>query len=205
MENKLFSAKALCRSGVIAALYVALTVSFGSLSFLGGLQVRPSEGLCMLPLIYPEAVLALTVGCFISNLFSPFAVFDVTLGVGATLLAAICTRLIGKAIANSKKTLPLKIVLGGLFPVLFNAAIVPIIVFFGSAGTGEITVAAYFAMAWEVGLGEAIWVYAVGTPLFLFCNRQLAKNNPFFAVTDRKCVKKAGEESEKPGKDGTKD
>lgn len=205
MENKLFSAKALCRSGVIAALYVALTVSFGSLSFLGGLQVRPSEGLCMLPLIYPEAVLALTVGCFISNLFSPFAVFDVTLGVGATLLAAICTRLIGKAIANSKKTLPLKIVLGGLFPVLFNAAIVPIIVFFGSAGTGEITVATYFAMAWEVGLGEAIWVYAVGTPLFLFCNRQLAKNNPFFAVTDRKCVKKAGEESEKPGKDGTKD
>lgn len=205
MENKLFSAKALCRSGVIAALYVALTVSFGSLSFLGGLQVRPSEGLCMLPLIYPEAVLALTVGCFISNLFSPFAVFDVTLGVGATLLAAICTRLIGKAIANSKKTLPLKIVLGGLFPVLFNAAIVPIIVFFGSAGTGEITAAAYFAMAWEVGLGEAIWVYAVGTPLFLFCNRQLAKNNPFFAVTDRKCVKKAGEESEKPGKDGTKD
>ena len=150
-------------------------------------------------------MLALTVGCFISNLFSPFAVFDVTLGVGATLLAAICTRLIGKAIANSKKTLPLKIVLGGLFPVLFNAAIVPIIVFFGSAGTGEITVAAYFAMAWEVGLGEAVWVYAVGTPLFLFCNRQLAKNNPFFAVTDRKCVKKAGEESEKPGKDGTKD
>lgn len=205
MENKLFSAKALCRSGVIAALYVALTVSFGSLSFLGGLQVRPSEGLCMLPLIYPEAVLALTVGCFISNLFSPFAVFDVTLGVGATLLAAICTRLIGKAIANSKKTLPLKIVLGGLFPVLFNAAIVPLIVFFGSAGTGEITVAAYFAMAWEVGLGEAVWVYAVGMPLILFCNRQLAKNNPFFAVTDRKCVKKAGEESEKPGKDGTKD
>ena len=205
MENKLFSAKALCRSGVIAALYVALTVSFGSLSFLGGLQVRPSEGLCMLPLIYPEAVLALTVGCFISNLFSPFAVFDVTLGVGATLLAAICTRLIGKAIANSKKTLPLKIVLGGLFPVLFNAAIVPLIVFFGSAGTGGITVAAYFAMAWEVGLGEAVWVYAVGTPLILFCNRQLAKNNPFFAVTDRKCVKKADEESEKPGKDGTKD
>ena len=95
--------------------------------------------------------------------------------------------------------------LGGLFPVLFNAAIVPLIVFFGSAGTGEITVAAYFAIAWEVGLGEAIWVYAVGTPLILFCNRQLAKNNPFFAVTDRKCVKKAGEESEKPGKDGTKD
>lgn len=189
MENKIFSAKALCRSGVIAALYVALTVSFGSLSFFGGLQVRPSEGLCMLPLFYPEAVFALTVGCFISNLFSPFAVFDVTLGVGATLLAAICTRLIGKAIRNSEKTLPLKIALGGLFPVLFNAAIVPLIVFLGSTGAGEITVAAYFAVAWEVGLGEAIWVYAVGTPLILLCNRQREKNNPLFASPDKKPTK----------------
>ena len=201
MENKNFSAKALCRSGVIAALYVALTVSFGSLSFLGGLQVRPSEGLCLLPLFYPEAVFALTVGCFISNLFSPFAVFDVTLGVGATLLAAICTRLAGKALQGCKKTLPLKIVLGGLFPVLFNAAIVPLIVFLGSTGTGEITMAAYFAVAWEVGLGEAIWVYAAGTPLILFCNRQRAKNNPLFATPDKKATKNTANADEN-GKNG---
>lgn len=196
MRNQIVSAKALCRSGVIAALYVALTVSFGSLSFFGGLQVRPSEGLCLLPLFYPEAVFALTAGCFISNLFSPFAVFDVTMGVAATLLAAICTRLVGKAIQNSKKTLPLKIALGGLFPVLFNAAIVPLIVLLGGTGTGEITAAAYFAVAWEVGLGEAIWVYAVGTPLILFCDRQREKNNPLFASIDKKPTKNPSGESE---------
>ena len=196
MRNQIVSAKALCRSGVIAALYVALTVSFGSLSFFGGLQVRPSEGLCLLPLFYPEAVFALTAGCFISNLFSPFAVFDVTMGVAATLLASICTRLVGKAIQNSKKTLPLKIALGGLFPVLFNAAIVPLIVLLGGTGTGEITAAAYFAVAWEVGLGEAIWVYAVGTPLILFCNRQREKNNPLFASIDKKPTKNPSGESE---------
>ncbi len=196
MRNQIVSAKALCRSGVIAALYVALTVSFGSLSFFGGLQVRPSEGLCLLPLFYPEAVFALTAGCFISNLFSPFAVFDVTMGVAATLLAAICTRLIGKAIQNSKKTLPLKIALGGLFPVLFNAAIVPLIVLLGGTGTGGITAAAYFAVAWELGLGEAIWVYAVGTPLILFCNRQREKNNPLFASIDKKPTKNPSGESE---------
>ena len=189
MRNQIVSAKALCRSGVIAALYVALTVSFGSLSFFGGLQVRPSEGLCLLPLFYPEAVFALTVGCFISNLFSPFAAFDVTLGVAATLLAAICTRLIGKAFADTKRTLPAKIALGGFFPVLFNAAIVPLIVLLGGTGTGEIAAAAYFAVAWEVGLGEAIWVYAAGTPLILFCNRQRAKNNPLFATPDKKATK----------------
>lgn len=205
MENKTFSAKALCRSGVIAALYVALTVSFGSLSFFGGLQVRPSEGLCLLPLFYPEAVLALTAGCFISNLFSPFAVFDVTMGVAATLLAAICTRLIGKGIPAKKKTLPLKIALGGFFPVLFNAAIVPLIVLLGGTGAGEITAAAYFAVAWEVGLGEAIWVYSIGAPLVLFCNRQRGKNAPFFASIDKKPTKNTSGASENDKNSRSKD
>ena len=139
MKNGTFSAKRLCRSGVIAALYVAFTVSFGNLSFFGGLQVRPSEGLCMLPLLYPDAILALTVGCFLSNLFSPFVVFDVTLGVLATLLAALCTW-----------------------------------------GCGKLTFAAYIAVAGEVALSEAIWVYAVGTPLTLFCMKQQEKKVALF-------------------------
>lgn len=189
MRNKIFSAKALCRSGVIAALYVALTVPFVSLSFFGGLQVRPSEGLCLLPLFYPEAVFALAAGCFITNLFSSFAVFDITMGVAATLLAAICTRLAGKAFRGGKKTLPLKIALGGLFPVLFNAAFVPIIVFLGDPNGAAITFAAYFAVAGSVALGEAIWVYAVGTPLILFCDRRQAKNDPLFAPSDKKPIK----------------
>lgn len=177
MKNGTFSAKRLCRSGVIAALYVAFTVSFGNLSFFGGLQVRPSEGLCMLPLLYPDAILALTVGCFLSNLFSPFVVFDVTLGVLATLLAALCTWGCGKLIKNKA----LKIIAGGIFPVLFNAIAVPFIVLMsGGSGAESLTFAAYIAVAGEVALSEAIWVYAVGTPLTLFCMKQQEKKVALF-------------------------
>lgn len=168
MKNGKFSAKRLCRSGVVAALYVALTVAFGNLSFLGGLQVRPSEGLCLLPLIFSDAAIALTVGCFLANLFSPFVLFDVTIGVAATLSAALCTRIVGKLVKN----LPLKIVVGGIFPVLFNAVAVPFIVLMsGGEATGGIAFAAYIAVAGEVALSQAIWVYAVGTPLIVFLEK----------------------------------
>ena len=177
MKNGVFSAKRLCRSGVVAALYVVFTVSFGSLSFLGGIQVRPSEGLCMLPILYPDAIAALCAGCFLSNLFSPFAIFDVTVGVAATLLAALGTFVTGKCLKNT----PLKLIIGGIFPVLFNAAAVPIIVLLADGGgLGAITAAAYFAVAGEVALSEAIWVYAVGVPLTLFCMRRREKKTALF-------------------------
>ena len=73
--------------------------------------------------------------------------------------------------------------------MLFNAAFVPIIVFLGDPNGAAITFAAYFAMAGSVALGEAIWVYAVGTPLILFCDRRQAKNDPLFAPSDKKPIK----------------
>ena len=38
-----FTAKRLCRAGIIAALYVALTYSFGAIASNGFLQIRPAE------------------------------------------------------------------------------------------------------------------------------------------------------------------
>lgn len=174
MKNGTVSAKRLCRSGVIAALYTALTVAFGNFSFFGGLQVRPSEGLCLLPLLYSDAIVALAAGCFLSNLFSPFAIFDVTAGVAATLLAAFATRLCGKVF---KKT-PLKIVFGGLFPVAINAFVVPLIILLSGGETG---IVAYFVLAGQIACSEAIWVYSIGTPLVLFCEKQREKRLPLFA------------------------
>ena len=48
-----FTTKRLCRAGIIAALYTALTYAFAPLAF-GPFQVRPAEALCILALIYPE-------------------------------------------------------------------------------------------------------------------------------------------------------
>ena len=70
MNQRVSSTKRLCRAGVIAALYVALTYAFAPFAF-GAFQVRPAEALCILPLFFPEAVPALYVGCILSNLASP--------------------------------------------------------------------------------------------------------------------------------------
>jgi len=99
--KRFFTTKRLCRAGIISALYVAFTYAFMPFAF-GPIQVRPAEALCILPLFFPEAVPALYVGCMLSNLASPYLVYDVFIGSLATLLAALCTYLVGNYI--QKKT-----------------------------------------------------------------------------------------------------
>lgn len=145
----------ICRAAIIAALYVALTLPFGQLAF-GPIQVRPSEALTILPLFYPEAIAGLYVGCLLTNIFSQYAIYDILLGSLATLLAAGCTYAVGRLIKNRV----LKVILGGIFPVILNAFIVPAVwLLYGS----EIS---YWVEFGVMLLNEAIWVYALGIPLF---------------------------------------
>ena len=106
MKN-VFTTKRICRAGVIAALYVGLTYAFMPLAF-GAFQVRPAEALCILPLFFPEAIPALCVGCMLSNLASPFALYDIVFGSLTTLLASLGTYTVGRFV---KKAAP-KIVFG---------------------------------------------------------------------------------------------
>lgn len=159
--------KRLCRAGVIAALYVALTYAFMPFAF-GPVQIRPAEALCILPLFFFEAVPALWIGCMLSNLASPYFVYDVLIGSLATLFSAFGSYLVGRFIKKEGS----KIFLGGLFPVLFNALLIPLIIVFlcGETGTGGVW-AAYGTYAFSIGLTEAIWVYALGIPLYTTVKR----------------------------------
>ena len=155
--------KRLCRGGMIAALYVALTYAFMPLAF-GPIQVRPAEALCILPLFFPEAVPALYVGCMLSNLASPFFVYDVLIGSLVTLVAALGSYLVGRFLRNES----LKPWLGGIFPVLLNALFIPIIIVFlcgGSEGYATAT-AAYFSYVFSLFITETLWVYGLGLPLY---------------------------------------
>lgn len=156
--------KRICRAGVIAALYVALTYAFGAIAYNGVLQIRPAEALTVLPLIFPEAVPALYVGCIISNLASPFVLFDIGIGGFATLIAATATWFVGKIIKNDA----LKIIIGGIFPVLVNAFIIPlIIVFLCNDFCGyETATIAYWVNFGSLCLTQGLWVYGLGTPLY---------------------------------------
>lgn len=146
----------ICRAAIIGALYVVLTVPFGSFAY-GPFQIRPAEALTILPLFYPEAIAGLYIGCIGANLLSNYGVYDVLLGSLATLAAAGTTCLIGIMIKNKV----LKIILGGLPVVLFNAFVVPAVWLLAGS---EI---AYWVEFGVMCLNEAVWVYALGGPLYV--------------------------------------
>ena len=110
--------RALARGAIIAALYTALTVLLAPLSY-GEVQVRFSEAFTLLPILMPEAVPALMVGCLLSNILGGCTIFDIVFGSLATLLAALCTRRLRD-----------KFWLAALMPVLFNGVIVGAVVHF---------------------------------------------------------------------------
>lgn len=154
----------ICRSGIIAALYVALTLPFGQFAF-GPFQIRPSEALTILPLFYPEAVFGLYAGCILANIISAYGIYDVLLGSLATLLAAAVTYVIGRLIKNK----PVKVALGGVPPVLLNAFIVPAVWLLAGSDI------AYWLEFGIMCLNEAVWVYALGIPLFVTFDKLITR------------------------------
>ena len=136
----------LALAGLIAALYAALTLLFAPISF-GPVQFRVSEALTLLPVLFPQAIPGLTLGCLAANLIGSPTPWDAVFGTLATLLAALGTRALRK-----------NIWLASLPPLVVNSLIVgPML---------------HFTMAWSLPLamgsillGEAAVVYALGIPL----------------------------------------
>ncbi len=139
----------------MAALYTVLTLCLQPFSY-GPIQFRVAEAMTVLPLIFPEAVPALFVGCILSNMLG-FGIFDVVIGSSATLVAAVLTAWIGKTI---KKPL-FAFLLGIIPPVVINAFAVPLI-FLLSGSVEE----AYLFNVLTVAVGELLSVSVIGGILF---------------------------------------
>lgn len=161
--------KQLTRAGVTAALYALITVAISPLSY-GPVQIRFSEALCILPLLFPECAIGLTAGCFIANFFGLYGAIDIVLGTTATLIGAVGTLLAGKFIKN----LSLKLIVGILCPVIANALLIPII-FLVTTKSPE----SYFAYMLSIGWPELLSVGVLGTPLYFAVKRifKLGENN----------------------------
>lgn len=164
-KNLQFTTIMICRAGIIAALYVVLTLPFGELAF-GPFQIRPSEALTILPLFYPEAIAGLYVGCMLANAASAFGIFDIFLGSLATLIAALGTYVTGRII----KKHPLRVAIGGIFPVVANAFIVPAVWLLA-----QMEIAYWYQFACFI-LNEGVWVYSLGIPLYYFVYRSIKHN-----------------------------
>ena len=135
------------QSGVIAAIYVILTLLSNAAGLASGvIQVRISEALTILPIFTPAAVPGLFTGCLISNIITGCAPWDVVFGSLATLIGAVFTRMLKN-----------HIYLASLPPVLANMAIIPWVLSLVYQFEGSIW---YFALT--VGAGEVISCIILG-------------------------------------------
>ncbi|HQC55168.1 MAG TPA: QueT transporter family protein [Clostridia bacterium] len=114
----------LVRTAVIAALYFVLTIIAAPIAY-GPLQFRIGEALTLLPIIFPSAVPGLTLGCFLANIFSPYAWADMVFGTLATLSASLLTSAIGNALRE--KSLIIRGLVGAIPPIIINAFALPLI------------------------------------------------------------------------------
>lgn len=151
-------ARTLARGAIIAALYTALTLVLAPISY-GEMQIRLSEALTLLPILMPEAVPALAVGCLLSNILGGCTIFDILFGTLATLLAALCTR-----------RLKDRFWLAAAMPVLFNGVIVGAVVHFCYAPVIPLPLCML-----SVAAGEAVACLIAG-PLLLRVLRRIPQS-----------------------------
>ena len=146
---------ALARGAIIAALYATLTLLLAPISY-GEIQIRLAEALTLLPILLPEAVPALAVGCLLANVLGGCTVFDIVFGTLATLLAAACTRRLRE-----------RQLLASAMPVLFNGVIVGAVVHFAYAPVIPLPLCML-----SVALGEAVACMLLG-PIVLRAVRRI--------------------------------
>ncbi len=166
------SALYLTRGALIAALYVALSMLSETLGLCSGaIQCRFSEALTILPAFLAESIPGLYVGCFITNIIAGSNPWDIAFGPVATLIAAVATHLIGRAVRRAYAQKPFKftvsrvVLLTAMFaipPILSNAIIIPPILKF-AYGLSD----AMWFLVLTVAAGEIISCGVIGGILLM--------------------------------------
>ena len=145
----------LTRAGMIAAIYVVLTMLAAVMGLSSGaIQLRLSEALCLLPLIFPEAIVGLTLGCLLANMITGCVFWDIIFGSVATLIGALG--------AYFMRKMPEKLSFLATIPtILANAIIVPFILMW-AYGVED----GYFFLMMTVGIGEILSAGFLGTIIY---------------------------------------
>lgn len=142
----------LCEAALIAAIYVILTYFCAAVGMSSGaIQLRFSEALCIFGLFTPAALPGVALGCFMANLLTGCALWDIVFGSLASL--------IGMVGVIALKKFPYL----ALAPyALANMVIVPFVVKL-VYGAPEALPLIFLT----VGIGEIISVFGFGIPLYL--------------------------------------
>lgn len=139
--------KDIAYNGIIAALYVILTLITYPFSF-NGVQIRLAEALVLLCFFRKDYTIGLVTGCAIANLFSTIGIIDAAFGTLATLIACLC-------ICFCKH-----LVVAMIFPIASNAFIVALELYLFVENSP------YWLNVGLIALGETIAI-AIGYVLLL--------------------------------------
>ena len=171
MEKKQRIIRIITANGVIAALYVVLTLITQPIAY-SYMQFRVSEFLCLLVFFNPWYTPGLTIGCLLANLFSSVGPIDILFGTLTTLVACLLMIVYSKFIKNLFSV--------GFIPCVLNAVVVPFTIYVSTINTNDpmvLTAGLYFTMFGWVFLGEFVCIIVIGYPLFLVLTKKNQRFN----------------------------
>ena len=142
----------LCEAALIAAIYVILTYLCAAVGMSSGaIQLRLSEALCVLAIFTPAAVPGVALGCFMANLLTGCALWDIVFGSLASLVGMLGCR----ALKKHPYLAPVPYALANMIVIPFVVKLV--------YGAPE----ALPFLFLTVGIGEIVSVFGFGIPLYL--------------------------------------
>ena len=154
--------KTMATSGIIAALYVAVSMLVAPIAF-GVFQFRISEMFNHLIVFNKKYFFGIVIGVFITNLFSTLGLYDLTFGVGHSIITLSISIIIGKFVKNKLWHMILNTI---LFTFTMFIIAIELHLYFDIPGS------LFYETWYTVALGEFV-VMAVGIPLMLALNKRL--------------------------------
>ena len=146
MERKRLNALRLAQGGLIAAIYVVLTIAFAPVSY-GEIQLRFAEALTILPMFTPAAIPGLFVGCVVANILGGCVIWDIIFGSLATLIGAVFSWMLRK----NRWLVPIP-------AILSNTIIIPLVLRYGYG----LTDIPYLLQVVYIFAGEVAGCYILG-------------------------------------------
>jgi uncharacterized membrane protein len=151
--------KTIAISGIIAALYVAVSLMVAPFGFTA-VQFRVSEMFNHLIVFNKKYFFGIVLGVFVTNMFSPLGLYDLTFGVAHSIITLSLTILASKYIK------------GNLGRMIFNTLMFTFTMFIIAFELNLALDLPFFYTWLTVAAGEFV-VLAVGIPIILALNKRL--------------------------------
>ncbi len=160
--------KGIAKGAMLAAIYVVVSLVLSPFSY-GPVQVRVSEALVPLATLSPFAAVGLVVGCFITNLFSPFGMIDIVFGTLGTLISVLLGYFLRKVMVFGFP------IASAMCAVVVNAVILGPVLCYAELGRFDPILITVIAL--QIAAGQLISCTIIALPIFKAVNKINLFNN----------------------------